>query len=269
MPPLVWDNTEDRRFETGIDRGVLYLDDGAVALPWNGLTSISEKFSETVRETYFFDGMKYFNVVEEGDFNGSIQAFTFPDQFMECDGSVFYLPGFSVKNQNAKPFSMTYRTLIGNADDGTDHGYKIHILYNLTAVPSGITNETLGDSPEPIEFEWDVVARPEPILNYRPTSHVIIDSTLMNDDILQYIEGLLYGDEGTEPSLPSLNFLVDLILYFASSLIVIEDNGDGTWSATGSPPFVAMVSDGIFQLTGVEGTYLTPDIYELTVTEEE
>lgn len=208
MPVLTWDGVTDRFYETGVSKGVLYEPNGD-GVPWNGLISIEENDSNEV-EPIHYDGVKVTDVVTIGDFSATMRAFTYPDEFLFYEGIFEEIDGFYITNQPQSQFCLSYQTKIGNTD-GPDAGYKIHILYNLTAIPQSKTYQSLSLEIEPVEFEWQLTSVPEDIDNYRPTAHVIIDSRKIDEDILQDLEDILYGTESTTARLPSLQSLLVLI----------------------------------------------------------
>lgn len=206
MTELVWDKVGDRRFETGLDRGVLYLPNGD-AVPWNGLTQVTDNSKSSVK-SYYMDGVKYLDKHIPGSFQAQIQAFTYPDELDELVGTSEFSPGVFVHDQVGKPFSLSYRTLIGNDIDGTDHGYKIHILYNVLAIPSSVAFESLSTASKANEFAWELSGTPASMFGIRPTSHISIDSRRINPGILSSLENTFYGWESGDPQLPAI---VDLL----------------------------------------------------------
>lgn len=260
MTSLVWDQVGERRYEGGIDRGVLYLPDKAVV--WNGLTSVEESTSRS-SNSYYQDGVKYLEHQILGDFAGTLKALTYPDEVDIISGVFSDGHGIYLHDQRPKPFGLSYRTKIGNDIDGFDHGYRIHLLYNLLATPSNTAYSSLNDSPTPVEFQWALSGTPSEIAGHRPTAHVSIKSTDIDPAYLAFIETLLYGSDTAEPYLPTLIEIFDLI----STPLVIVDNGDGTWTASGSDRVVELLNATTFQLTGVPAIYLDEDTYEITTTE--
>jgi hypothetical protein len=209
MTALVWDQVGERRYETGIDRGVLFLLDGT-AVAWNGLTSVTE---EVDRETksYHLDGVKYLERHVPGSFSGKLQAFTYPDQLEQLVGTLEFAPGVFVHDQRSKLFNLSYRTLIGNDSDGIDHGYKLHILYNLMAVRSGMTFDSVGGTLAPKPFEWSLSGTPATMFGIRPTSHISLDSRTIDPLLLVEIEELVYGTAEVDSNLPDLVDLLALV----------------------------------------------------------
>lgn len=211
MARISWSNPGSRVYEAGVDRGVLYVGSNA-GVPWVGLASVDQSQSGGEAKARYLDGIKIANRTSPEEFEATIEAFTYPDEFGVCDGSVRLENGLRLKQQRRKPFSLTYRTKIGNELDGITHGYRLHFLYNLTAAPTDRGYKTLTDATDPLTFSWKVTSRPPIIDGYRPTAHFEIDSRDVPAELLQLIEDTLYGTELESPRLPSapeLMFLFD------------------------------------------------------------
>lgn len=265
MSILVWDQIGDHFYETGVSKGVLYKEDG-YGVAWNGLTAVDDDSSNEVEELYF-DGVKFNDIVTIGSFKGVVRAFTYPDEFLEYEGTVEDQTGFFISNQYPKKFCMSYQTLIGNEIAGDRLGYKIHLLYNLTAIPSTISYESLGSDASPIEFEWSVTSISEPIVGHLPTGHVIIDSLKVDPYLLQDIEDIIYGSSENQPYLPSLQSLATFIRKW-DRLIVI-DNGDGTWTATSNVDgIIVMLDETSFEITSDTAQFIDADSYTITSSEK-
>jgi len=265
MSTLEWDKIGDRIYEAGVSKGVLYTED-FFGVAWNGLTSIEESSVNEVEE-FFFDGVKYADIVTVGDFRGTIRAITYPDEFLEHEGSYEDQTGFFIMNQPPKKFSMAYRTQIGDDLSGSNSGYKIHILYNLTANPSNKSYESLGSNVDPTLFEWEVSSVPEDIHGYRPASHVVFNSRSMDPFLLKDIEDILYGTEDNDPYLPSLQSLATFIRKW-NRLIVI-DNGDGTWTATSNVDgVITMLDETTFEIDSETAVYLDAETYTIESSEK-
>lgn len=264
MATLVWDKPGERFYQMGVDRGVLFLPDGS-GIAWNGLIGVEDN-SKAENRSFYLEGAKFLEIVTPGDFSGKLKAFTYPEEFDSINGIGTVVPGFNVYEQPPKHFSLSYRTLIGNDIDGTDHGYKIHILYNLVANPETIASNTLDDSNvQPIEFSWGISGIPEKIENQRPAVHVSIDSRQTPVEIMKYIEDHLYGTAVTEAQLPSIQQLSEYFGYQGSLIII--DYGDGTWSAIDeSNGFITMLNETTFSIDGANATYLDADTYEISST---
>lgn len=199
---LKWDQTGDRIYETGVDRGVLYLpdesgdfNDGVV---WNGLVSVSESPSGAEATPQYADNIKYLNLVSAEEFGATVEAFTYPDEFAQFDGVVEGQPGVLLGQQNRGKFGLAYRTLVGNDLQGTDLGYKLHLIYNALAAPTEKAYNTVNDTPEAITFSWELSTTPVPVDGFKPTASIVIDSRLVEPADLAALEEILYGDD-TEP----------------------------------------------------------------------
>lgn len=260
MTAIVWDRLEDRVFETGLDRGVLYFPDGG-GVAWNGLTSVDEKTTTTI-ESIYYDGVKFNDIVVAGDYSAILRAFTYPDEFLEFEGIIEEQDGLFIAEQPQSLFHMSYRTRVGSGD-----GYKIHMLWNLTAIPAVKSFQTLSLEASPMEFEWSLTSVPEPIDNYRPTAHVILDSRKMDPWLMSDIETILYGDEDSEPTMPSLKGFISYIRKW--DRLIITNNGDGTWTAEATRPgYIEMISPTLFSITSDTAEYLDEDLYEISSSEK-
>lgn len=240
MTKLVWDKTDERLYKTGLDHGVLYVPDvmGAYnnGFAWNGLTSVNESFDDDSTAPQYFDGVKYLDSYGYGDFKATLSAFTYPDEFLEFEGMKALGEGLYVDDQESKVFGLSYRTLIGNQVQGSDYGYRIHILYHLTAKPLSLTFQNGSDLSEPLNFEWALASIPETVSPYRPTAHIILDSEMMPTDVLKALEEILYGSVDTNPRLPSLKDLLDFVYFWNPKLIMHTP-------ATGLSPLVNGTGD--------------------------
>ena len=260
MTALTWDQAGSRTYENGVERGVLYLSDGS-AVPWNGLKSVTENFNKTTSPIYY-DGVKINEGVVLGEFSASLKAITYPDEFLEYEGVVEIAPGAFLGDQKPKLFGLSYRTSIGNDLSNSQTGYKIHVLYNLTATPSPINYESQGAEANLIDFEWTLTSIPVEVEWYNPTAHIILDSRTLDSWTLSYIEDKLYGTSGTDASLIPLPDLVELI----ALNINIIDNGDGTWTARAyRSGFITDNGDGTFNINNVVATF--PDATTYTVSD--
>jgi len=211
MARINWSKPGDRIFEAGIDRAVLFVQ-GNSGVPWTGLINVNDQSSGGESKPRYRDGIKHSNRTSPQEFEGTIEAFTYPLEFEKCEGVYSGESGLRITQQRRKGFGMSYRSKVGNEIDGLDLGYKIHLLYNLKAEPSNRGYQTLGEQIDPVTFSWKVTSRAAMISGYRPTSHFIIDSRDVPASLLQTIEDLLYGTETTEPTLPTpgeLMFLFD------------------------------------------------------------
>jgi hypothetical protein len=264
MATLVWDKTGDRFFDSGIDRGVLYLTDGS-GVVWNGLTSVSEKFGQSISPVYY-DNVKINDLVTLSDFSASMKAFTYPDEFLEFEGMGRVRNGVRFGDQPFQTFCLSYRTTIGN-DVSQELGHKIHIVYDLTALPSDMSYDTISDSTEALEFEWEITAVPTDLNGYRPTAHIILDTRYLDSGLLEDIEEMLYGSSTKDAQLLPIDELVDYILSFYRLKIV--DKGDGTWSATthtSLPELITIDAQQMFTITDANAKFLDADTYEISDT---
>lgn len=206
MSKLVWDQTGQRYYETGVKMGVLYPQNEAGIYPlgvaWNGLTAVTESPSGAEATPLYADDIKYLNLVSAEEFGATIEAYTYPDEFGECDGSAEITPGLVIGQQNRKAFGLCYRTTLGNDVAGNDHGYKLHLIYGAKAAPSEKGYASINDSPEAITFSWEVTTTPVAVAGFKPTACVTIDSTKVNAAKLAALETILYGAEDVEARLP-------------------------------------------------------------------
>jgi hypothetical protein len=254
MTRIQWGNQEDKQVQLGLDRGVLYPS-GKPAVAWNGLVSVNESGSQTTN-TYYVNGRKFLTTVTPREYTATLSAITFPDEFAEICGIIEAADGLFLDSQIPDQFGLSYRTMYG---DGKH--YKVHILYGVTASMSDVQYETLsGGSNDPTPFEFDISAIPQSVDGFRPTAHVIIDSRNLDIRSMQNIENMLYGTYGVEPELPTIQSLYEMMNY--GDIVVIRDNGDGTWEAEGSYKYIS-VDDvtGEFSIDNVtsndhgDGTY--------------
>lgn len=205
MPILTWDNTGERLYETGVDRGVLYIPTNGVydtGYAWNGLTAVTESPSGAEANAMYADNIKYLNLVSAEEFGATIEAYTYPVAFAQCDGTATPSAGVSVGQQTRKTFGLSYRTRLGNDVSGADFGYKIHLVYGALAAPTEKAFNTINDSPEAITFSWEITTSPVPVTGLKPTAILTIDSTKVNAANLQTLEDALYGTAGTNARLP-------------------------------------------------------------------
>lgn len=206
MPKITWDDIGERFYETGIDHGVLYLPDATGAynegFAWNGLVSITESPTGAEPTALYADNIKYLNLISAEEFGLTIEAYTYPDEFAECDGTVVVVDGVTLGQQNRKTFGLSYRSIIGNDLENNELGYKLHLVYGCLASPSEKAYSTVNDSPEAITFSWEVTTTSVPVTDHKPTSLITIDSVDCDPTKLATLEGLLYGETG-EPKLPA------------------------------------------------------------------
>lgn len=204
MSRLTWDNTGERYYETGVKQGVLYpiQTDGkySVGVAWNGLTAVTESPSGAEATALYADDIKYLNLISTEEFGATIEAYTYPDEFAECDGSAALADGIMLGQQKRKTFGLCYKTTVGNDVDGNDYGYKLHLIYGCLAAPSEKAYATINDSPEAITFSWEVSTTPVNVAGFKPTSQITIDSTKIAEGKkakLTELEDILYGKDGT------------------------------------------------------------------------
>lgn len=205
MAKLEWDKTGERLYETGVKNGVLYVQEGGAypkGVAWNGLTAVTESPSGAEATPLYADDIKYLNLVSAEELGGTIEAYMFPDEFAQCDGSASLVEGVSIGQQARKTFGLCYRTTLGNDVDLNDHGYKLHLLYGCLAAPSEKAYASINDSPEAITFSWEFTTTPVSVEGFKPTSLITIDSTKANKEKLAALEAILYGTEDAEARLP-------------------------------------------------------------------
>lgn len=217
MAALVWDQTGEKIYETGVDHGVLYIPNAlgvyANGYAWNGLTSVSESPSGAEPTAQYADNIKYLNLVSAEEFGATVEAFTYPDEFGQCDGSTAPVEGVLLGQQGRRSFGLAYRTLVGNDLEGTDFGYKLHLIYGATARPSEKAYNTVNDTPEAITFSWELSTTPVSVTGFKPTASITIDSTKTDAADLAALEKILYGAAATEPRLPLPDEVLTLLGY--------------------------------------------------------
>ena len=200
MARLVWDKTGERFYETGVSNGVLYVHNGTTygnGVAWNGLTAVTESPSGAESTALYADDIKYLNLLSAEEFGATIEAYTYPEEFAECDGSAEIATGVLIGQQNRKTFGMCYKTVLGNDVAGNSLGYKLHIIYGAVASPSEKAYSTINDSPEAITFSWEVKTTPVNVTGHKPTASVTIDSTKVDAGKLKTLEDKLFGTDGT------------------------------------------------------------------------
>lgn len=254
MPELVWDKIDEKIYETGLDKGVLYLPDGS-AVPWNGLTEVIEKFNGE-RSPVYYDGKKINDFVSLGEFAATIKAITYPDELIELEGLAPVRNGAWLGEQKPDLFGLCYRTKVGDPIQKDALGYKIHIIYNVIALPADTTYATQSDDPNLVEFEWDIQTIPDDIDGFRPSAHVVIDSRDYDPWLMEELESMLYGAEFAEASLIPMPELISYIKDWCRWRIT--DNGDGTYTAVTTHDAALNFSgtdDEVFHITGVYVVY--------------
>lgn len=220
MSKLVWDKTGERFYETGVEKGVLYPFANGVypkGVAWNGLTAVTESPSGAEPTALYADNIKYLNLMSNEEFGATVEAYTYPDEFAACDGSAEIATGVSIGQQKRSAFGLSYVTKLGNDVDGSDYGYKLHLIYGALASPSERAYSTVNDSPEANTLSWEISTTPVEVPGFKPTALVTIDSTKVNKEELASLEAILYGSEEKEARLPLPE---ELITIFTTSAVV-------------------------------------------------
>lgn len=206
MAKIKWDETGKRLYETGVEQGVLYVQDETgnypKGVPWNGLISVTESPSGAEATPLYANDNKYVELTSNEEFGATIEAYTYPDDFEVCDGSGELAKGVTIGQQPRKPFGLSYKTIIGNDVKNNDHGYKLHLIYGAKAAPSEKAYSTINDSPEAITLSWEITTTPVNVSGFKPTAHLEIDSTAVDKEKLTQLEAMLYGADETEAKLP-------------------------------------------------------------------
>lgn len=268
MTRITWDDTGEHRFETGVDRGVMFYGDPATAVAWPGLIGVDE-VTQDGSTPYFIDGVKYLDVESIGDYQATIRAFTYPNTLDLFTGVHSRGNGLYADDQPALPVNgipsigFSYRTKIGNDINGVDDGYKLHIVWNAYLTPQAVVHNTITGDPELVEFTWDVVALPSLVGGFKPTAHLVLDSTQFDPDLLTLIENTIYGTEFTSGYLPSLEEFVAVV-----AIGFIIDNGDGTWTIIAPDANVSEAGGQFEILSEAEGVpvYVDADTWTITTT---
>jgi hypothetical protein len=205
MTKITWDGHGDKKYENGVDHGVLYRRNSSgvydAGYAWNGLTTVTESPSGAESNKKYADNIVYANLISAEMLDATIEAFTYPDEFAECDGSAELAPGVTIGQQTRQPFGLSYRTLVGS-DANPELGYKLHLLYGANAAPTEKAFASVNDSPENITFSWSVSTTPIDVAGKKPTSLLVVDSTKVSPSNLAALEAILYGTPGTDPRLP-------------------------------------------------------------------
>lgn len=245
MARISWGSVGSRFYETGVDRGVLYVE-GLDGVPWNGLSSLTETVSGGAAKPYYVDGEKYLNNSSREEFAATLTAYTYPDEFQLCDGTAEVRPGFLAKHQRRKFFGLSYRNMLGN-DITTKAGYKIHLIYGVLAAPSSKVHKTISTAQDPDDFSWTLSSLPPLISGFKRTSHFVIDSRTMDPTMLGILEDILYGTDTDSSRLPDVVEIVDLI--DSGDRLTVVDNGDGTATLTAPMAELVMLDLNTYQLT--------------------
>lgn len=252
LPRIVWDAVGSRQYETGIDRGVLYVDTQA-GVPWNGLTAVTESSPGGIAKSFYVDGEKYANLPTREEYQATLTAYTYPEEFEICDGLVSIRSGLFLTKQKRISFGLSYRTKIGNDQDDS-YAYKIHIIYNVLAAPSNRAFKTTNNSMQVDQFSWVLTSLPLAQTGYLRTSHIVIDSRVTDPQILSAIEDILYGDDAISSRLPTLPELLDLI--DTGDSLIVTDNGDGTATLTAPIVDLMPLDASVWQLTWSTVVYI-------------
>lgn len=263
MAQLTWDDVGERFFEGGVDRGVIYIPSEEVIVedvaypagfPWNGLTAVELKQENRTVDPIYYDGVKTLDLISPGEFSATLKAITYPDQMVGYDGYEEFEAGVSVDSQNRGSFNLSYRTKVGN-DLDQDLGYKIHVIYNITAIEDDTSYATVSTNVAPIEFSWTINTVPT-ATGVRPASHIIFDSRKIAPDIFTQIENALYGSDIHDARLPPITELLGYV-----DIIAIALRG-GYWMVIGPDDVVTMVDTESFEIDTVKASYIDADTYQ-------
>lgn len=252
MATLTWDESGKRFYETGVDHGVLYVLDafggytGGVA--WNGLTAVTESPTGAEATPMYADNVKYLNLISNEEFGATIEAYTYPDEFAQCDGTATPSEGVSIGQQSRKTFGFAYRTKLGNDLDGSDYGYKLHLVYGALAAPSEKAYATVNDTPEAITFSWSITTTAVDVPDHKPTATLTIDSTKVDADALADLEAILYGTVGVDAALPLPG---DVIALFTSTITQVTPQAP---SFTNNVITIPSVTGVIYKINNVTKT---------------
>ncbi|WNN94522.1 major tail protein [Arthrobacter phage Lewando] len=254
MVALTWDDTGKRFYETGVEKGVLYKQNGQgvydTGFAWNGLSTVTESPSGAEANPVYADNIKYLNLISAEDFSGTIEAYTYPAEFAECDGTATLTPGLYAGQQSRKPFGLSYKTLLGNDVLNTGLGYKLHLVYGATAAPTERAYSSVNESPEALTFSWEFSTNPVPVPGYKPSAILTIDSTKVNAAKLADLELALYGSAGVEPRLP----LPAEVLSILSATLTLATPVAPTYNAATDTITIPVVTGIDYFIDGVKKT---------------
>jgi hypothetical protein len=239
------------------------IDQASAGVAWNGLTAVDESGGESATP-YYVDGRPFLYLPKPREFAAQVQAYTYPEEFEQIMGMEEAADGMYLDSQMQDSFGMSYRTLVGDAVGGAAANYKIHLIYNATAVFGSVSRATNGSEVNAVTFSWDINAVPVPVEGFRPTAHITIDTRHMDPDLLSQIEDLIYGDGDSEPTLPDPQIILDILSY--GDAIIITDLGDGLWEARASYRNLYVIGDGVFQIDNVNATDLGDGEFEVSST---
>lgn len=261
MTRLTWDRVGERFFETGIERGVLYID-GVDGVAWNGLVSVSESPTGGEAKPFYIDGYKYQNRSGPEEFAATLDAFTYPREFEACQGSPHLGNGLYITAQRRVNFGLCYRTKIGNDLQGASYSSKIHFVYNAQVTPTTKNYQTVGENPEAAIFSWNISTRAVRVSGRRPTANMVVDTSLMTGPLLKELEDLIYGTESTPPQLPTPTELISLIVGWPT--LFITDHGNGVFTASGPDDVVRLATPRAFELNAETVEDLGTGTFEVT-----
>jgi hypothetical protein len=257
-----WNNSGERLFHTGVDRGMLYVGNAA-GVPWNGLISVTENPSGGDATPTYLDGQKVLNVPGGENFAATIEAYGVPIEFAPCVGWGSLASGLFATEQPKETFGFSYRTLIGNDVEGTAFGYKLHIVFNALAKNADFSHKTITDSPSVQPYSFDVTTVPLPVSGQRATAHFIFDTRVVTENNIAKIESILYGSDTTDPTLPDATTIFNLKDVFATLQII--DNGDGTWTAVDNLGSILTMTDGeTFSIDWDSAVVIDTDEYSIS-----
>ena len=251
MTELLWDQTGEREYETGVSKGVLYIPNNigeyTTGFAWNGLTGVTESPTGAEVTKKYADNINYLSLVSAEEFAGTIEAFTYPDEFAQCDGTSTPTPGVSIGQQSRKTFALSYQTLVGNDVEGQDFGYKLHLAYGALAAPSEKAYATVNDSPDAIAFSWKFTTTPIPISGLKPSALLVIDSTKVNAAALASLEAVLYGTAGVDPRLPTP---AEVLAFFSGTVVQVVP-AEPAFNETTKVITIPSVTGVIYKVNGV------------------
>ena len=259
MTRVAWDQVGEHLYETGVDRGVLFMPNpGGVydnGVAWNGLVTVTESPSGAETTPQYADNIKYVYLVSQEEFGATIEAFTYPPEFGQFDGTLSPETGVFVGQQDRTSFGLCYRTLIGNDLEGNKHGYKLHMIYGAFAAPSEKAYGTVNDSPEAITFSWDLTTIPVEVgtiggVDYKPTASIVVDSTLVDPAALSDLEDLLYGTPGSDPALPTV---AEVVALFASTATEVTPT-EPAYNSSTHVITIPSVTGVVYSINGVDQT---------------
>lgn len=258
MARLVWDKVDERFYELGLDRGVLYPSSGP-GVVWNGLMSVDESPSAEQTAQYYLDGVMYLQIGGTEEFQATITANHRPPEFAPCDGVATGLNGLLIPGQRRQPFGLAYRTFLGSHLQGHEYAYRIHLIYNAMTMPSTRNYQSFSSSVNTAPYSWSISAKPPPVDGYRRTAHLVIDSLTAPAETLAALEDILYGTAEVAPRLP-----LPVEIFAMGFGIVVTDNGDGTFTITGPDEFVYLTDPDEWEVVSPSAIFLDADTYTIS-----